>query len=381
METGNRPVDVAVAPCASYEGPAVAKALEEALAPLGGLGWVRPGMRVAVKPNMVMAKQPGQAATTHPALVAALCRMLAGRGAQVVVGDSPGGPYAKLLVEQVYEATGMAAAAGPMLNRDFSQMDVRFPQARVAKEFPFTAYLAGADAVINLCKLKTHGLVGMSCAVKNLFGVIPGTRKPELHYLYPDAMAFAHMLVDLAEYCKPRLTIVDAVVGMEGNGPTAGTPRPIGALLAARSPHLADLAAAKLIGLDARQVLTLRAAQERGLIPQGLEALHIAGDLDAFVQPGFKIPPLHSVDFKQSKPTLAYLMLVAAFRPRPVVQAEACVGCGACARACPAQAIRLTEQWPAIKRKLCIHCFCCQEFCPQGAIQPQRPWAARVLSR
>lgn len=381
MQEEARPVDVSVAPCASYDSQAVAKALAEALAPLGGLDWVRPGMRVAIKANLVMAKKPGQAATTHPALVAALCRMLADRGAQVVVGDSPGGPYTKLLVEQVYEATGMAAAAGPMLNRDFSQATARFPGARVAKEFPFTAYLSGADAIINLCKLKTHGLMGMSCAVKNLFGVIPGTRKPEFHYLYPDAMAFAHMLVDLAEYCKPCLTIVDAVVGMEGNGPTAGTPRPIGALLAARSPHLADLAAAKLIGLDARQVLTLRAAGERGLIPEGPEALHIAGDLDSFIQPGFKTPPLHSVDFKHSKPTLAYLMLVAAFRPRPVVQAEACVGCGACAGVCPAHAIRLTGQRPAIVRKQCIHCFCCQEFCPQGAIRLQRPWAARVLSR
>ena len=110
----------------------------------------------------------------------------------------------------------------------------------MAKQFPYTAYLAKADAIIDLCKLKTHGMMGLTYAIKYFFGSIPGTVKPEFHYRYPRAEDFANVLVDLYEYSKSRLCICDAVVGMEGNGPTQGTPREIGCLIASRNGHMID---------------------------------------------------------------------------------------------------------------------------------------------
>ena len=145
---------------------------------------------------------------------------------------------------------------GARLNRDFSQRAVSFPEGKILRSFQYTAWLDGADAIIDVCKLKTHGMMGMSCAVKNLFGVIPGTLKPEYHFRYPNPDDFAAMLVDLADFVRPRLSICDAVVAMEGNGPTAGTPRNVGAVLAAQSPHALDLAAAHIIGLRAQDVPT-----------------------------------------------------------------------------------------------------------------------------
>ena len=235
--------DAAIAACPDYEAETCRTALRQVLAPFGGLAWVKPGMRIAVKANLVSAMKPERAATTHPMLLRVLTEELVRRGASVVVGDSPGGTYAAGHLNAVYRACGLAAVeeAGGTLNRNFAQREADLPDARVAKHITYTAYLDDADAVISFCKLKSHGMLALSAATKNLFGAIPGTIKPEYHYRYPDPMDFAGMLIDLNEYFRPRLYLVDAVVAMEGNGPTAGTPRPFGALLAGTNPHRIDL--------------------------------------------------------------------------------------------------------------------------------------------
>ena len=281
--------DVAIARCERYENAEAA--LLEALAPFGSLDWVRPGMKVALKVNLVSGGKPDSAVVPHPKFVSALCRLLVARGAEVVVGDSPGGLYTAPFVGHVYSASGMTAVeeVGARLNHDFSQRAVSFPEGKILRSFQYTAWLDGADAIIDVCKLKTHGMLYvylLSCAVKNLFGVIPGTLKPEYHFRYPNPDDFAAMLVDLADFVRPRLSICDAVVAMEGNGPTAGTPRNVGAVLAAQSPHALDLAAAHIIGLRAQDVPTLAAAHRRGYIPEDAQALSIAGEL--FAVPRFQ---------------------------------------------------------------------------------------------
>ena len=231
--------DVVIVPCADYSEGEAKGALERVLAPLGGLDWVRPGMKIAIKVNLVTFAKPEKAATTHPGLLCPLVGLLSERGADVVVGDSPGGLYNAGYVNRVYAATGMKAVEqyGGRLNQDFTEGEAKFPEGKVCRQFRYTAWLDGADDVIDLCKLKTHGMMAMTCGAKNMFGAIPGTVKPEYHFRYPDPRDFARMIVDLDEYFKPRLTLVDAVECMEGNGPSGGTPRHMGALLAAESPH------------------------------------------------------------------------------------------------------------------------------------------------
>lgn len=271
--------DVVIAPCADYVHATARTALEQALAPLGGLDWVSPGMKIVIKVNLVTAAKPEEAATIHPGLLCALVELLTERGADVVVGDSPGGLYNASHVNKVYTATGMKAMEryGGRLNQNFEEREAKFPEGRVCRQFRYTAYLDEADAIIDLCKLKTHGMMAMTCGAKNMFGAVPGTVKPEYHFRYPDPRDFARMIVDLDEYFKPRLTIVDAVECMEGNGPTGGTPRHMGALLAGESPHKVDLVCAGLIGLKREEVPTLEAALERGLIPASAEELTVEG--------------------------------------------------------------------------------------------------------
>ena len=171
--------DVVIRPCGSYQD--AKKALTEVLSPLGGLDWVQPGMRIAIKANLVSMMKPERAATTHPDLLCALTELLKERGAEVVLGDSPGGLYNLTYVNRVYAATGMhrVEEAGAVLNRDFSQAEANFPEAVSAKTFAYTRYLDDCDAIINFCKLKSHGMMGLSAAAKNLFGTVPGTVKPE----------------------------------------------------------------------------------------------------------------------------------------------------------------------------------------------------------
>ena len=380
--------DVALAACKSYEDAEVSAALETAVMAAGGLDWVTPGMRVALKLNLVSAMKPEEAATVHPAVVCALVRMLQARGAHVVLGDSPGGLYNAAHLQRVYDVTGLRAAEalGAELNGDFSVCSVSYPEAVQARSFTETAYLRNADAIIDVCKLKTHGMMGMTNAVKNFFGIIPGAMKPEYHYKYPKIEDFANMIVDLCEYCKPRLCICDAVVGMEGNGPTQGSARPIGCLLAAESPHALDLVACGLIGLQPDEVPTLTAAIRRGLCPESREALRVYGDADALAVADFQtVPSQASVFFRRGgKGPFAKLvdsLLFHVLTPYPKLHAKACVGCRKCANICPAKAITMQRGKPRIDRKACIHCFCCQEFCPKGAMQVGRNALMRILEK
>ena len=378
---------VVMTPCESYDGATVKAALEAVLAPIGGLDWVREGMTVGIKANLVSAMKPEECATTHPSLLCALTEMLRSRGARVIIGDSPGGVYTAAFVNHVYSAAGLTAceAAGAELNRDLGVADTHFPEAHVLKSFTYTAWLDTCDAIIDFCKLKSHGMMGMSAAAKNLFGVIPGTMKPEYHFRFPDMRDFARMLVDINDYFadKVRLTLVDAVEGMEGNGPTKGTPRHIGVLLASASPHTADVICARLIGLSEDAVPTLQAARERRLLPDTVTLISTVPEKGAedFAVSDFEHVAVRRGHLFTSKGRLVSKVLEKLLDSRPKLRESECVGCAKCANICPAEAIVMENKKAVIHRDKCIRCFCCQEFCPTGAMKVKRTLIARILVR
>ena len=373
-----------IVPCESYERETVRAALIRAVSEAGGLEWVTPGMRVGIKLNLCAGLRPEKAATTHPVMAAELTRLLTERGASVVLGDSPGEPFTAVVLGRIYSAAGMRLCeeAGGELNRDFTHRTAENPDAVTAKSFEYCRWLDGCDAVISFCKLKSHGLMGMTAAVKNIYGVIPGTVKSEYHFRYPDPMAFAEMMVDLNEYVKPRLYLCDAVDVMEGNGPTQGTPRRMGALLAGTDPYELDRLCAYLIGVDERELLYLEAAKRRGLLSEdGLPENASPAEL-------FRI-----ADFKRSGATSSWFALdpddkairrllkkglARIMRSRPQLY-DGCVGCGHCAELCPAKAITIRDKKAVIDRKKCVRCFCCQEFCPTGAMKVRRSTIAKLL--
>lgn len=375
--------NISIVGCEDYSQKNVGRALEAVLEPMGGLSWVKPGMKIAIKTNLVAKMKPETGTVTHPALVSELCHMLTALGASVVVGDSPGGPFTAVWVSNIYSGTGIRAVeqTGARLNCDFSVCEAFLPEGRSVKRFPYTAWLNDADAVIDFAKLKTHGLTGITCAVKNFFGVIPGTRKPEFHYLHPRVDDFCNMLIDLNLYVKPRLTLVDAVLCMEGNGPTQGTPRHMGALIAADTTFNADLFCAHLIGLEQDSAPTIRAAIERGLCPDDWKKLSVSGDPEAFALPDFeKLPVRDDIKFRKKLPIVNKFM-ERSFGSGPKVNKGKCVGCGKCTEVCPMHAATIKSGKAAIDRDICIRCFCCQEFCPKGAISVYRPLLARLIGK
>lgn len=276
----------------------------------------------------------------------------------------------------------LAEEAGGELNRDFSHVTVEVPQGKTLRSFGYSSWLAGCDEVINFCKLKSHGLFGMTAAVKNLYGVVPGTMKSEYHFRYSDPMKFAHMLVDLNEYVRPRLCLCDAVDIMEGNGPTQGTVRPLGLLLAGRDPYAMDRLCAWLLGLREEEILYLTAARQRGLL---VEEGAPGGGVESIPTGGFPPVRRHGQLVCLQSPGRAGQEADekgddGAF-PLPARPGGRVYRLRRLRPALSRGAIQIQNRRAVIHRKKCVRCFCCQEFCPSGAMQVHRTLVARLLER
>ena len=380
---------VVLVSCTDYALQNARTAVRQMAGQLPALSKISAGMRVAIKVNLVAPLRPDRAATTHPALLQALTEYLLEKGAAVVIGDSPGGLFTKAYVDGVYTACGLRTVqqAGAELNADFSVKTASFPTAAAAYEFDYTAWLDSADVIVNFSKLKTHGMMSMSCAVKNMFGAIPGLQKPEYHYRYPQVEKFADMLIDLNEYFRPTVNLVDAVVAMEGNGPTNGRPRHMGVVLGSSSPYVLDLVCAALMGLAPASVPTLVRAAQRGLAPASVEEVPLfGGPLDPYMASDFDLSAAKNdlTGFVSGKTAIGRACNKVAGRileTRPALQGNRCIACGKCVSMCPAGAIQISRHKAQINRKACIRCFCCQEFCPVGAMIPKRSAIAKFLIR
>ena len=378
--------EVSVVKCENYEYETVKSAVNRAIEEISGYCSLKSGTKVAIKANLVASAAPDTATTTHPAVLAALSELLTERGCEVVIGDSPGGLYNSVFLERVYKVAGLSLCEekGAKLNRDFSESKAVYDEAKACKTFTYTGYLDNADLIINACKLKTHGMMGLSCATKNMFGAIPGTMKPEYHFRYPSYEAFADMLIDIEEFFKPEFSICDAVVGMEGNGPTQGSPRKIGCILASKSTHALDFVAASIIGLSVNSVPTLGAAVSRGYINENGEDIKVIGNDKEFYISDYKnIAVKRSLLFKGSSDSVIGNIFgsiaKAALTSRPTLKKKLCIGCGKCERICPAKAIEIKNKKAIIDKEKCIMCFCCQEFCPVGAMRVHRTFIAKIL--
>lgn len=361
--------------CDNYDQDALNAAVERHFAALNVEALLRPDMRVVIKPNLVGARRPEAAATTHPNLVRAVAVWLHARGVQsVVICDSPGGLYAVAPLQNIYAVTGMKALSDVAeLNADVSFQTVRTKGGGAIPSFNIVTPIATADLVINIAKLKTHSMTLLSAGVKNLFGCVPGLQKPELHYRHPDIEDFSNMLVELARTVSPALTLIDAIDGMEGDGPTGGTVRHLGLTLAARDLFTQDWFACSLIGIEPERVAMLRRAKALGLIDERVE---IAGDEPIYAEPPFKQPRATGVDFTGrlpeplKKPLRAVLGRL--LKPYPKLDVKKCVGCGKCAESCPPKIIVIADRRAHFTRRGCISCFCCQEMCPAKAIGVKR---------
>ncbi len=367
---------VSLQPLSSYSPDKMRAALTQLLEPLGGMAhFVKPGQKVLLKPNLLAGKPAEKAVTTHPEIVRAVAQMVQDAGGIVSLGDSPGIGSAESVARKcgimaVVEELGIAFTP-------FVDSTKIHPRGRTFQELEVASELLEADVIINLPKLKTHQMMGLTCAVKNMFGAVVGLRKPRLHLQAgSDKGLFALMLLELCEQLKPALSIVDAVVGMEGDGPGSGTPKQIGALLAGSNPLAVDAVATRLVGLNPTQSWTQKIAIETSRNGAQLSDVELYGDLEKLRISNFKAAK--NTDINGRMPGFMQRLLKQALTARPVTEHAICTRCGICVKHCPPEAMVISQQRLQINYKKCIRCFCCQELCPQGALKTKQGWLLRL---
>jgi len=361
---------------ADYEAGRVHDALHLLLEPLGGIDhYIKPGQKVLIKPNLLSGKAPEKAVTTHPEIVRQVILLAQSAGGIVSVGDSPGvgkpeSVARKCGILEVIEATGAR----------FAPFDESVPISLEAGTFhhlEVTKEALETDVIINLPKLKTHQMMGYTGAVKNLFGLVIGMRKARLHLQAgTDKAFFALMLLELAERFKPALSIMDAVVGMEGDGPGNGDPVQLGALLASPDPIALDTVATSMVNLSVQRVWTQLVARQTGRQGVSLDELELHGVPLATVQTTH-FRPATNADVNFGLPTPVKNLLKNATTAQPEIT-QACQGCGDCVTHCPPQAMTLDARSVRIDYGRCIRCFCCQELCPHNAITTQQGFLLRL---
>lgn len=362
--------------CPEYDLDELCNILDGQFRALGVYEELKPGMTALLKPNLILRSKPEAAAVTHPLVTAAVGLCVQKAGAKVLIAESGGGPYTPGVARGTFAACGyeeMAKRFGFSLYTQCKSREVELPQGVRCRQLPVIEPFLEDCYLINIAKLKTHCMMGFSGAVKNLFGAVPGLQKPELHCRFPQKEDFADMLLDLSQFLSPALSVIDGVWAMEGDGPTGGERRQVGALLSSKSPWALDVIGAAVLGMDRKELLLLQKASERGLGPGSPEEVELLGDpIEALAVSDFRRARSQSTDFLMRVPKLFRPLAKKLTTPYPKIEREKCVGCGKCAQSCPQHTIKIAENRAKIDYQHCIRCFCCHEMCPQRAVKIHR---------
>jgi len=377
---------VSVIRCDGYENEAVYRAVKRAVDLVGGIeGFVSRNDRVLIKPNLLSAKTPDRAALTHPAVLEAVVRLVQEAGATPLVGDSPAIGSTRACAEKGGFGPVLKKYGVPLL--PFERPAVIKNPAGALKTFERARAALEVDKIINLPKLKTHGQMIMTMAVKNTFGLVPGVRKTQWHLRIGNNPGhFARMLVDLHYKAAPVLSVMDAVVAMQGNGPGSGDPVDLGLIVAGADASAIDAVTCRIVGLTPSLLYTLAEAKRAGRGTTDLSAITVLGEnLHDVSVSGFRFPPTGPLI--SGIPPVFTRITRRILTPRPVIGPDRCTECGRCEKICPAGAItgpptatRRAAAPPGrmvIDYTACIRCFCCQEICPEGAITIRTGWFIR----
>ena len=322
------------------------------------------GKKVMIKPNVLRSSTAKESIVTNPAVLRAVVEKVEAMGpVSIVVGDNPG------LVsyganEESFTKTGlMEAAKGHYQNIGNDSRKVAF-NAKFMPTVSVSGAVLDADIVISLPKFKTHGLTVLTGAIKNSYGILPGAQKAMLHKAAGSPERFHEVIVDVFRLRVPDLFIVDAVVGMEGNGPASPDLRNIGLVLASDNAVALDAVIATLMGVEPGRLRFLQKAKEAGLGNYELNSIEVIGELKQL--PDFKLPPLGGEAILRNEAMQSLIHNKTLVRPQ--ADTDKCTGCATCIDHCPVSALAMIENIPQVNAARCIACFCCQEMCPEKAI-------------
>ncbi len=386
MEKQNEGINistVSLVRCQTYAEPDIEAAIRKALELIGGIeSYVKSGDRVLLKINLLTGDVPEKAVTTNPAIVRAMIHQVRAAGGTPFVGDCSGyeGPPNQKKYLTACRSSGIMQVCeeenAQILHLNAESVEVKNASGRLYKSFILSKQAIDADVLISLPKLKTHGLTLFTGGVKNNFGCVTGLNKVKMHLRAQDPETFSQMLVDLLGIVLPELTVMDAVVGMEGNGPGNGTPKQVNAILASKDPVALDAVACKMVGIDPFMVPSTRLAHEQGMGVGDLSCINIVGeDIKDMQINGFQLPS-GTASFFRARGLMRFIqsMLVA----KPELVRENCTKCWTCIEHCPSGALSKND-YPSFDHKKCIRCYCCQELCPGNAIDLKTPFLGRFV--
>jgi len=373
---------VAIIRCESYDYSEVKAAVDRGTSLIGGLAsLVTPGEKILLKPNLLAPEPPEKCVTTHPMVFKAVAEAFQAAGTHLSYGDSPGwgSPAA------VAKKAGLAAVAeelGIPLANFVQGEEVFFAEGYQNKKFVLAQGVREADGLVSLPKLKTHGLMRLTGAIKNQFGCIPGTLKGEYHVKLPAVNEFAQMLIDLNLAIRPRLYIMDGIMAMEGNGPRGGNPKPMNILLISVDPVALDATICRLVQLNPEYIPTLQLGLSSGL--GSMQDIELVGDdINQFINPGFDVKHENATGARVPAVALLNNLLV----PKPFIIENNCIRCGVCVQSCPVKPKAVDwassdhDNTPVYYYERCIRCYCCQEMCPEHAIEIKSSWLRQFLNR
>ena len=366
---------VSIARSNSYQSELVQEQTRRAIELLGGISFfIKPNSRVLVKPNLLMAKGPECGVDTHPEVVRAVIRLLKEINCQIFVGDGPsvwGNQIEN--VGEVYEYSGIKNVC-----EEESVRLVEFDKRRWHGKIPMTTWLDDCDYLVSVPKFKTHQLTLLSGAIKNLYGLVFGTHKMELHKNYFNVSDFSRIMVDIYQEAKPALTVIDGIVAMEGDGPaTSGKLRNLGLILAGSDCVALDSIMALIMKVEPTQVLSTQEAAKRELGTADINSIQVLGEKLEDVIPDSFLLPTSSIPKKLPKAVIALLKKL--IRYYPFVERKNCIRCSACVQACPTKVISMKDKGIVFRYSGCISCFCCQEACPASAIKIKKSILAKLI--
>jgi uncharacterized protein (DUF362 family)/Pyruvate/2-oxoacid:ferredoxin oxidoreductase delta subunit len=376
---------VALVKCTTYDNNEVLKAVRTGLDLLGGVSaFIKPGDKIVLKPNVLIGTSADNGVTTHTSIFRAAAVLFQEAGADIYYGDSPA--FGKC--ESNIRRAGLKSI-GDVLGLKLADFDsgreVSHKNALLVKKFVIANGVLDSDGLVSLPRLKTHGFMRFTGAVKNQFGCIPGLLKSQYHVKLPDPYDFAKMLVDLNTLIKPCLYILDGITAMEGNGPRSGKPKQLNILLLSLDPIALDATACRIINLNPEVVPTNLTGEAAGLGTYHSENIDLVGEtIDSFFDASFEVDrtiPAHTSGGRFSA------FLKNRITSRPVIDRARCDLCGICVNMCPIQPKAVNwykgdrSQPPRHNYDLCIRCFCCQETCPAGAILIETPLLGRLYSK
>ncbi|MFH1115169.1 MAG: DUF362 domain-containing protein [Pseudomonadota bacterium] len=373
---------VSIRKCEDYDPARLTEVLHAIAGDLGGLGsFVKNGDRVLLKPNLLKSAGPEEAVVTHPAFMEAVAAMVKDCGATPFIGDSPPlGNLPRVLSKSGYDPfmKKLNIRAVPFTEK----VTAEFSEERLFRRLDLAKEIFDFDVVINLPKLKTHCQMVLTLAVKNLFGAIVGTDKASWHLRAgKDFDSFAAVLVQIFEKVRPALSIVDGILGMEGNGPNAGVPRKIGIIAASSDAVALDAEICRLVGFPLESVRTCVIGRNLGLGTTEVEEIERVGDdLAGFPLTDFQRPKSMTVTWNMGAGNLIRKFMENHIVTKPYIDNSLCMNCGICMKHCPPQAISERNGTMAIDRRKCISCFCCHELCSNGAVRIVQPFLGRCLS-